>query len=144
VATPYATSGWIAYSSPPTLGPAIVPTCHAIELIAIAVGSTARGTRFGANAEYAGPEKARATPNATAATNSTPSVRWPVHVSNHNVAAVSTSNVVVPRTIQRRSKLSAMRPVIGVSRNNGTNCANPIMPSMKAAWRMSIVSRAIL
>ena len=43
-------------------------------LAAIAVGKLSRGTRLGASAEYAGPEKARATPTSTAAPNSAGSV----------------------------------------------------------------------
>ena len=72
------------------------------------------------------------------------SVRCPDQVKNHSMPAVATSSAVVLRTIQRRSTLSATRPVTGVSRNSGTNCAKPIMPSMNAACRTSIVTRARL
>ena len=55
-----------ATSRPPMAGPITEASCHDREFMAIARGSSGRGTRVGPSAVEAGEKKARATPNTTA------------------------------------------------------------------------------
>ena len=55
------------------------------------------------------------------------------------ISAQTSSSRIAARAISRRSRRSAAQPLIGVSRNKGTNWTSPISPSWKAASRMSIV-----
>ncbi len=91
-------------------GPATDADCHAIELIAIALGNKAGGTMLGAIAELAGPMKTRAVPCSAAMPNSTGSVAIPCHVTqrqrqrDQQVDAIGQADdVCVVRTGRRSS-----------------------------------------
>ncbi len=124
------------------LGPAIIPACQAIDDTAIAVGKTLRGTRLGARALNAGPEKARAIPREKATPNNAVKPRSPRQVSTPRTAAQQSWMKIVAWPMRRRSKRSATQPVTGVRKNSGTNWTRPIMPSRKALSRTDISSRA--
>ena len=82
----------------------IDPDCHEIDDSAIACGNISRGTRLGASAWNAGPEKLRATPSSAATTYSAVSVVVPCHANQPSAAAQPSSSRIVPRPTQRRSK----------------------------------------
>ena len=110
------------------------PTCHAIDadrdrgrqhLARDEIGRERRIGRAGERARDAERTRRPRTAPAASARRSRSARR----ASPRRARAARSS----PRTIQRRSKRSATSPTTGVSRNSGTNCARPIMPSRNAA-----------
>ena len=102
-------------------------------LIAIARGSTAGGTIFGAIALIAGPEKTRATPCSAARGKSSGSVSPSVQVNQPSVAAIVRSIMLEKIATLRRSNLSAAQPATGVSTASGMNWTRPSKPSWNDA-----------
>ena len=125
---------------PPSAGPAIAPLCHAVELSAIALGRIgARDEVGGERAERRSGEGARDAEQAATANRIgrliDPGPCRPAAGSPRRAARAGSRRA----RSSRRSRRSAAQPLIGVSRNKGTNWTRPISPSWKAASRMLIV-----
>jgi hypothetical protein len=131
-APPYATAGDTAHSAPPIHGPITDPAWSPREPHDTALGNFARGTSIGPIAPLAGDRKARDAPKTTALTKigNRSELGCSARAANRNAQTISMA--VQINMIARRSRGSAVAPVINVSRNSGTNCARPTMPTRKA------------
>ncbi len=119
-----------ATSRPPSQGPTITATSSASERIEIARGISAIGTSIGTSAVEAGPSQARAAPNSAAMTK--------IGQIAGDGCSASASQRQHADDLDRRARRSTMRcgrggrrwcRPISVSRNIGTNCASPTMPT---------------
>ncbi len=116
------------YTIPPIAGPAMVETCHVLELTATAREKNDGGTRFGMIAWPAGIENARAVPKMTITAKTGQATARPESVKASSSSAQTNSSAMQSDRISARLCRSATCPAGSTSRTNGRNCDRPIRP----------------
>lgn len=109
----------------------------------MARGKSGRGTSIGPMALTAGDMKARLAPKNTAMVKIGHSAWMPRTAMNSSTSTLTVSTPKVIMAMCLRLRRSAVSPAIRVSRNSGTNCARPIMLTMKADSPTDMVWRAM-